>query len=74
MISTLREYINVFSVLENKMLNTEIDVTYHRLNVNQNSRVIKQKMQVVPTIVELIKEEIKKLLNVGFFQEVQYFD
>nr|CAN82186.1 hypothetical protein VITISV_031111 [Vitis vinifera] len=50
-------------------------ITFHRLNVLQTARPIRQKVRRFhPNIQEIIRNEVDKLLEAGFIREVDYPD
>lgn len=50
-------------------------VVVHRLNINPNARLFKQrKRQFAPKRRDVIQEDIAKLVNAQFIWEVQYPD
>ena len=66
---------DVFAWSHDNMPGIDPSVIYHRLNVNPASSPIRQKKRVfAPERDKAIAEEVRKLLEAGFIQEVYYPD
>lgn len=55
------------------ILGLDPDLVMHHLTVAEGDKLVKQKLRKMhPYIVVLIKDELKKLLDVGFIKPIDY--
>ena len=73
LIDLLQDYSNVFAWSYQDMPGLDIDIVVHRLPLKEECALVKQKLRRVKLEMLLkIKEEVKKLLDVGFFEVAKY--
>ncbi|XP_074347211.1 uncharacterized protein LOC141686047 [Apium graveolens] len=73
MITLLQENSDVFPWTAADMLGIDPNLITHRLNVDPIRKVVKQKKRTyAPDSLEAIKQEVEKLLEAGFIEEVQF--
>ena len=71
----LKENLDVFAWSHEDMSGISIEVIQHKLNVNPEKKPMQQRRRAfVPKRDQAVKEEVTKLLTVGFIQEVYYPD
>ena len=69
LIQLLSEYINVFAWLYEDMSGLDPSIVVHKLPTREDIKPKKQKLRRLrPDILLKIKEEIKKLIKVGFIE------
>ncbi|XP_074377029.1 uncharacterized protein LOC141718547 [Apium graveolens] len=69
----LQENRDVFAWTAADMPGIDPNLITHRLNVDPTRKALKQKKRTyAPDRLEAIKHEVKKLLEVGFIEEVQF--
>ena len=72
-LSLLREFADVFAWLHADTPGILPELVEHRLSVRESCRSIRQRLRRFhPIKQELIKQEVDKLLEVGFIKETQY--
>jgi hypothetical protein len=72
-VAFLRSNTDVFAWCHDDMSGIDPSVISHRLNVDPNYRSIKQKRRnFAPERNQAIREEVERLLKVGFIREVDY--
>ena len=70
---TLRQNHDVFAWAHSDMTGIHSSVASHRLNILPSSRPIRQKVRRFhPDRQKIIRDEVDKLLEVGFIREVEY--
>jgi hypothetical protein len=71
LIQVLREYSDVFAWEYNDMKGIHLDTCIHHIYMQENARPIrKPHRRMNPTLREIVKEELQKLLNVGFIYPI----
>ncbi|PKA59349.1 RNA-directed DNA polymerase like [Apostasia shenzhenica] len=69
----LSEYIDVFAWSPEDVLGVDRAICKHRLNISKTASPTKQKKRMMAVErQDAIKEEVNKLLGVGYIREVQY--
>ena len=70
MLSLHRGFVNIFAYSHADMLGV---LAEHQLSLQKGCRLVKQRLRWFhPTQQEVIKQEVDKLLAVGFIKEIQY--
>lgn len=73
LIQLLREYKDVFAWNYDEMPGIDKDLVEHNLNISPGMKPVKQAPRnYAPEVETQIKEEIKKLLEVGFIKPIQH--
>ncbi|XP_074347251.1 uncharacterized protein LOC141686092 [Apium graveolens] len=73
MTTFLQENSDVFAWTSADMPGIDSNLITHRLNVDPTRKVVKQKKRIyAPDRLEAIKQEVEKLLETGFIEEVQF--
>jgi len=71
----VREYIDVFAWNYDDMPELDPQVAMHHLNINLDTKLVKQQQQRFhPKVMEAIQSEVKKLIDSGFIREEQHPD
>ena len=71
----LKENLDVFAWSHEDMSGISIEVIQHKLNVNPEKKPMQQRRRAfAPKRDQAVKEEVTKLLTVGFIREVYYPD
>lgn len=69
----LRDHVDVFAWEHSEMPRIDPSVIQHQLNVDRNSRPVKQRRRsFAPESNQAIADEVRKLLEAGFIREVDY--
>lgn len=69
----LKANVDVFAQQPSDMLGIEAEVMCHKLHINKNFKLVKQKpRRTVPEKAKAAEEEIKKLLEAGAIREAQF--
>ncbi|XP_058104460.1 uncharacterized protein LOC131248270 [Magnolia sinica] len=75
MLAFLRDHKDVFAWSHEDMVGIPPEIMVHKLNVDPDHKPVKQKRRAFePKRYAAIAEEVSKLLNVGFIEEVHYPD
>ncbi|XP_074359805.1 uncharacterized protein LOC141699901 [Apium graveolens] len=75
LIQLLREFPDIFAWKHEDMPGLDESVTVHRLHVDPNKMVVKQKRRnFAPERQQAINEEINKLLTAKFINEIQFLE
>ncbi|XP_074356984.1 uncharacterized protein LOC141696753 [Apium graveolens] len=73
MTTLLQENNDIFSWTAADMPGIDPNLIPHRLNVDPNRKAVKQKKRTyAPDRLEAIKQEVERLLEAGFIEEVQF--
>ncbi|XP_074324003.1 uncharacterized protein LOC141660923 [Apium graveolens] len=71
----LQENRDVFAWTEADMPGIDPNLITHRLNVDPTRKAVKQKKRIyAPDRLEAIKQQVEKLLEAGFIEEVQFHE
>ncbi|XP_074336006.1 uncharacterized protein LOC141673172 [Apium graveolens] len=69
----LQKNSDVFAWTTDDMHGIDPNLITHRLNIDPTRKVVKQKKRTyAPDRLEAIKQEVEKLLEAGFIEEVQF--
>ncbi|KAK8945303.1 hypothetical protein KSP40_PGU006955 [Platanthera guangdongensis] len=75
MLECIQKNVDIFSWNAAEMPGVDADVTCHRLNLDPGTRPVQQKKRsTADKLAEPIREEVAKLLKVGFVSEIQYVE
>ncbi|KAL8088130.1 hypothetical protein AgCh_038050 [Apium graveolens] len=73
LVKFLQENSNVFGWSAADMTGIDPELITHKLNVDPNRKIVKQKKRsFAPERQKAIKQEVEKLLEAGFIQEIQF--
>ena len=69
----LKRYIQIFAWTYSDMLGLDLNLVVHNLVLEKDAKPIKQKLRKMhPKVALLVKEELQKLLDVGFITPIDY--
>jgi len=72
-VKCLQENLDVFAWTPNNMPGINPEVICHHLNLDpQFKQIRKKKKNIAPDRLQVLEEEIDKLLKAGFIREVMY--
>jgi len=74
LIHLIREYKNFFTWNYEDMPGLNPQIAMHRLNINLDSKPVKQQRWFRLDIMKAIKSEVKKLIDSGFVRKEQHLD
>ena len=75
LIQFLKENLDVFAWSHENMSGISTEVIQHKLNVNPEKKPMQQRQRAfTPKRDQVVREEVTKLLTVGFIREVYYPD
>ena len=73
MLSLLRDFADVFTWSYADMPRVLLELAEHQLSLQDSYRLVQQRLKRFhPAWQEVIKQEVDKLLEVGFIKEIQY--